>query len=209
MDNKINNDDTTTTSTYNRILKAAERIFAEKGYDAASVSEIANMANISKTQIFYYFKSKKDLLNELFKNHINSCIKYRFELWERVDSSSKEDVGNFIVAFMHKIEAEKDIMRIGLLEAFKNSSESIALFELLNPILKSIFLQFKNKDINVINDDNIEFTMKIFFFVMVPIYTYYNLSQKFASFYKIDKSKANVIFYDLCKNLFTNEILKK
>ncbi len=49
-----------------RILHIAEEMFAKKGYDGTSVNEIAKEAEVNKALIYYYFESKKDLLNTLF-----------------------------------------------------------------------------------------------------------------------------------------------
>lgn len=58
-----------------RILRAAIKMFAEKGYTGATISEIASLANIADGSIYEYFKNKEDLLlsipEERFKEHIN------------------------------------------------------------------------------------------------------------------------------------------
>ncbi len=47
------------------ILEAALCIFAEKGYDRASLQEIAEQVGILKGSIYYYYKSKEDLLFDI------------------------------------------------------------------------------------------------------------------------------------------------
>lgn len=44
------------------ILKAAVKIFSEKGYSAATTSEIAKEAGVAEGTVFRYFKTKKDIL---------------------------------------------------------------------------------------------------------------------------------------------------
>jgi AcrR family transcriptional regulator len=51
-----------------RILRASSRLFSEKGYDAARVSEIAHEAGVNKALIYYYFKNKEDILNTLLSS---------------------------------------------------------------------------------------------------------------------------------------------
>ena len=43
------------------ILCAAEQLFAEKGFDAVAISEIAEKAGVSKANIFHHFNSKNEL----------------------------------------------------------------------------------------------------------------------------------------------------
>lgn len=44
-----------------RILNAAEVLFAEKGFDAVSINDIAAAAEVCKANVFHHFKSKHDL----------------------------------------------------------------------------------------------------------------------------------------------------
>jgi len=44
-----------------RILKAAERIFAERGFAGATMAEIAARADLPKANVHYYFQTKEDL----------------------------------------------------------------------------------------------------------------------------------------------------
>jgi TetR/AcrR family transcriptional regulator, fatty acid metabolism regulator protein len=45
-----------------QILKAAERIFAQKGYSEATISDVAREAKVSEATIYEYFPSKEELL---------------------------------------------------------------------------------------------------------------------------------------------------
>jgi AcrR family transcriptional regulator len=48
-------------SRRNEILQAARKVFAVKGYDVATVDDVANAAELSKGTIYLYFKSKAEL----------------------------------------------------------------------------------------------------------------------------------------------------
>jgi AcrR family transcriptional regulator len=48
--------------TRNRLLQSAVHIFDRKGYSAASVREIAEMAGVTKPALYYHFGSKEGLL---------------------------------------------------------------------------------------------------------------------------------------------------
>ena len=49
-------------------LKAAETLFAEKGYHQTSIEEIADLAEASTGAVYFYFKSKDDLLIQLMSD---------------------------------------------------------------------------------------------------------------------------------------------
>lgn len=50
---------------WSEILKAAAEVFYEKGYDAATLQDIADRVGILKGSIYYYIKTKGDLLDSL------------------------------------------------------------------------------------------------------------------------------------------------
>lgn len=52
-------------SARDRILAAAEELFAQSGFDATSTSKIAERAEVPKGLVHYYFRRKPDLLAAL------------------------------------------------------------------------------------------------------------------------------------------------
>jgi TetR/AcrR family transcriptional regulator len=50
-----------------RILAAAEELFAKEGFDAVSMNAIADKAGVSKANVFHHFKSKNDLYLAVIK----------------------------------------------------------------------------------------------------------------------------------------------
>lgn len=60
----------------NKILEAAEAIFAEKGFNKTKVQEIAKAAKVSEGSIYDYFENKEDLLLSIplkrLQDHINA-----------------------------------------------------------------------------------------------------------------------------------------
>ena len=47
--------------TRERLLRAATRLFAEKGYAATAVHEITDAAGVNRALLYYYFEDKHDL----------------------------------------------------------------------------------------------------------------------------------------------------
>ena len=56
------------------ISKAALAVFAQKGYAAATMADIAGLAGITKGTIYLYFRNKEDLFNALVREHIADRI---------------------------------------------------------------------------------------------------------------------------------------
>src|SRR5215813_8316751 len=59
---------------YDAILAAATRVFAEKGYSSASITDIAREADISDGLIYKYFENKRDLLENVLKSFYERTI---------------------------------------------------------------------------------------------------------------------------------------
>ena len=50
------------------IIEISRLLFEEKGFENTSVENIINAANIAKGTFYYYFKTKKDVLDEVVKD---------------------------------------------------------------------------------------------------------------------------------------------
>lgn len=70
-----------------RILNAALKEFAEKGYKNASTNQIVKEAGISKGLLFHYFNNKKDLYLFLYDHFIEMFLE---QIKEHVDWDDKD-----------------------------------------------------------------------------------------------------------------------
>ncbi len=64
-----------------QILKAALKVYAEKGYAAAEIGDIAEQAGMARGLVYYYYKDKLSLFRELFnymttkaKQHVQTSL---------------------------------------------------------------------------------------------------------------------------------------
>lgn len=58
-----------------QLLAAAQRVFAENGYHAAAMDEIAEVAGVSKPVLYQHFPGKLDLYIALLESHVDELIK--------------------------------------------------------------------------------------------------------------------------------------
>jgi AcrR family transcriptional regulator len=70
------------TPSRERLLKAAAKVFSERGFERASVDEIAAEAELSKGTLYWNFKSKDDLFEALLEEHIDRRLEAVIELTE-------------------------------------------------------------------------------------------------------------------------------
>jgi AcrR family transcriptional regulator len=64
-------------ATKARILRAAERLFAERGYDGVSVRQIAAAAGVQLALISYHFRTKDGLYRAVFRKIIDAVAEER------------------------------------------------------------------------------------------------------------------------------------
>ncbi len=60
------------------IIEAAERLYAEKGWDAVTMDQVARTARLSRALLYVYFKDKEDLLFAITGRALEE-LRHRFE----------------------------------------------------------------------------------------------------------------------------------
>jgi len=68
------------SETRERLLAAAERLFAERGFAPVSVRMIAAEADVNWSLLGYYFRGKDGLLAEVYRRHCESLNSERLRL---------------------------------------------------------------------------------------------------------------------------------
>src|ERR1700757_4075247 len=58
------------TDTRSRVKKVALQLFAEQGYEKTSLREIAERLGVTKAALYYYFKSKEDIVRSLVEDYM-------------------------------------------------------------------------------------------------------------------------------------------
>jgi AcrR family transcriptional regulator len=58
-----------------QIIEAAIICFSEKGYRGTSIQDIADTLGIAKGSMYFYFKSKEDLLQSICKHYMETIVK--------------------------------------------------------------------------------------------------------------------------------------
>jgi AcrR family transcriptional regulator len=56
--------------TRSRLRELALRLFAEQGYEKTSLREIAEQLGVTKAALYYYFKSKEDIVRSLVEDYV-------------------------------------------------------------------------------------------------------------------------------------------
>jgi len=76
--------------TRERILKAAERLFAERGYDGTSVRTIVAKAKVNQAAINYHFEGKDGLYREVLRAAFHALTEDQLAHGEEIKTMSRE-----------------------------------------------------------------------------------------------------------------------
>ena len=76
--------------TRDRIIKAAERLFAERGYDATSIRAIVAKARVNQAAINYHFDGKDGLYREVLRGAFRALTEQQLEHADEMKAMSRE-----------------------------------------------------------------------------------------------------------------------
>ena len=76
--------------TRERIIKAAERLFAERGYDATSIRAIVAKAKVNQAAINYHFDGKDGLYREVLRGAFRALTEQQLEHADEMKAMSRE-----------------------------------------------------------------------------------------------------------------------
>ena len=93
------------------ILKVAEMLFAEHGYDGTSIRTISKEAKINIAMVSYYFGSKEKLLERLIFFRTND-LKLQLENVFKTELSPIEKIDNFISLYIDKVDSNRNLYQI-------------------------------------------------------------------------------------------------
>lgn len=147
-------------STKDIILKTAQTLFAQNGFEGISVDKIAKEANVNKALIYYYFSSKDDLYKRSFVNTIKRFEKAISEkiFYPKTDGPTLTAyVNNFIDFMVHNNDISLYLLREMIHIETNSSSVAEELTELFNlvyhDVLRVVNKARKQKEVSYPNID--------------------------------------------------------
>ncbi|RRD71370.1 TetR/AcrR family transcriptional regulator [Tannerella forsythia] len=174
------------TDKKSQVIEEAFKLFLEKGYDAVTIAEIEQAANVSRGLIFHHFSSKADIfkatVDRFVFSHLGSLPYFSKEL-----ISSKNPLRTFITVYLEHIslrmrtatEQSEDITRspmnyfklfLSLKGNYPDVEEKIEQYECKETELWSKILQLSVERKEIRPDIDLPEVTSIF------IHSYYGLS---------------------------------
>ena len=91
---------TTRFSTKERILGAAEELFAQQGFGATSLRQVTSRADVNIAAVNYHFGSKENLVNEVFRRRMDEMSAQRLEMLRAARSERPGALEAVLAAFV-------------------------------------------------------------------------------------------------------------
>jgi len=144
-------------TTKDKIIEISTDAFAKYGYEAVTIDFLLKQIGINKSTLYYYFKSKKDIFEEVIKRNFASLIK---KLHENISKckTPEDKICSFIDIICER--ERKDVLLIirEIIDGGDNFSEELLnLFIELKQILFNILKEGKEK--NIFQKNDLSFTM--------------------------------------------------
>lgn len=180
-------------NTRDHILQAAERLFAESGFDATSVDSIARAAKVNKALVYYYFKNKDDLAVSLFDDLMAG-------LRERAgDASDRTGLRGKIADEIEYLADRRQTLALLLMEALKQGNESTALFKAAGNLIEGELTRRgfppPSSD-GPISESRRRALVHEFFTGVMPVVAFVALRDKFCAFFGLQGQEADALFLD-------------
>jgi len=98
---------TNQSETRLQLLEAAAEVFAERGFDAATVREICEKAGANVASVNYHFRDKETLYAEVLQYALHRAnVKFPAGLGLKANATIQQRLGSFIHAFLLRIFEE-------------------------------------------------------------------------------------------------------
>ncbi|HQW84848.1 MAG TPA: TetR family transcriptional regulator [Ferruginibacter sp.] len=201
-----------------QIIETAEKLFADRGFDGASVRDIADEAGINVAMISYYFGSKEKLLEALFNYRAMGTTQKLVSMIADKALKPVEKINLLIEYYIEKFHNQTCFHKIMSREQVASKrtaiAEMIRSFKKRNQqLIKEIILEGQKKGDFVKNID-----IPILMATLIATVNHMVTTQHFyreinnlqdmpeEQFQKMMKKKLNAHFKFIFKAILTNEV---
>jgi AcrR family transcriptional regulator len=108
-----------------RILEAARGCFAERGYDRATVRQIATDAQVDPAMVYYFFETKSRLFTEALAMPVNPAERLADALEPGIDGAGERIVRHFLAVWDSAASIEP---LLALMRSAPTDERSAAMF---------------------------------------------------------------------------------
>jgi len=190
-----------------KILDTAEILFAQQGFDATGIDLIAKTAGITKSLIYYYFKSKEEILSELFQAFFSQSIDVKARITRiLVTDSQNYDIEKILAEHTIPFLMEhKDIIKIAVAESLKE----VAVTPHVN--IFKYFDQNFQAAADLVNQYGIQYNRDIsdlsgFFLFWAPLFSFVIFCDEWCEYYHCDLDNITILFVATYAQMYRNMV---
>ena len=111
MSFQIQTDKKNTTEKYQKIIDAAIKVFAKKGFYNSKVSDVAAEADVADGTIYLYFKNKDDLLISIFEHSMDFFFQQAKDHLSGIESQA-EKLKKFIALHLALVQKNQNLATV-------------------------------------------------------------------------------------------------
>ena len=196
------------TGKQEKILKVAKKLFAQKGFDGSRVDDIAQKAGVNKALIYYYFRSKEEILEEIMKQFLEETLQRKQKMMEWPEQM---DIEELIQSSTERIfdlyKGNEDVLRIIITEELKSGKKHWPLFQFLDmglsdglKIAQDVGIPIKKKD---------KIVRAAFYFGFIPIAFFTLIKDEWARYFKTDRDKDQKEFIEILKKTYVRFLIEE
>jgi AcrR family transcriptional regulator len=105
-----------------RILLAAHRVFRQKSYQEATISDIADAAKVTPSNIYNYYRSKFDLFYDVYANYIIARLNALSDEVSRI-GGARAKVQRILEVLWQELPNDADGLSRNLIQAIVTTSK--------------------------------------------------------------------------------------
>ena len=199
----MNNNDS--KNTRQKIIQAAIDEFAEKGFNGGRVGNIAKRAGVSQALIYYNFKSKEALLDEIIEELLESIVSQLSTHYHPDTDSSKTGrftLSDFEAGLDFSLTKRKQYS-ILMMQALKNDKTKARIFTIWNEVnqrVRSSILSahgFKKAPSKDLNQQVVDY-----FFIFIPYVAYIIMGSNWSRENRLSMKETNKAMSKVIGDLF-------
>ncbi len=103
------------------ILKAAIKVFSEKGFHRCRISDIATEANVAYGLVYHYFENKEEILNSIFDENWGMLTKVVETVDEQSELSLEQKLSAIVEFLLGAYRLVPDIIQVVVMEISRSS----------------------------------------------------------------------------------------
>lgn len=179
--------------TKNKILKAAEILFAEKGFDSTGIDAIAKSVGIAKSVIYYHFKNKEAILSALIDDFLEKSLAKKRVIGEKFFASGGTNIAETIKSSIALFDENSRIVKLIVMESIKEDG-SVPLFDLWKQNADFISENWSDRLKAGAIEYPKKFILSSFFMFLMPWVGYYVFTDKLIRNYDLSRDEISESF---------------